>query len=35
MRDGDVIGLLPILERGFKYDSENFDSDWLVSYMID
>ena len=33
MRDGDVIGLLPSLERAQKYDSEI--SDWLVSCMID
>ena len=33
MRDGDVIGLLPMLERGYKYGSEIFD--WLVSCMVD
>ena len=33
MRDGDVIELLPALERAQKYDSENFN--WLVSCKID
>ena len=33
MRDGDVIELLPTLERAQKYDSEI--SDWVISCMID
>ena len=33
MRDGDVIGLLPTLERSQKYDDEI--SNWLVPFNTD